>query len=246
MTLNRPEVRNAMNGTMWEELRSAVLGFERDPGVRVVILTGSGSIFSSGGDLKFQSEQRNSTRAERITEAKKLADLLRDMDVLCKPLIVKVNGPAYAGSLSLIAAGDIAVGIDTAKFAITEARIGMVPAMISTYVARRIGITNARRIFLTGRVFSADEAVRFGLLSSTASPADLDAAVETEVDMVLRCGPKALATTKRLLDYVTTHQHMDNYIYTIERAADTWESEEGQEGIASFFEKRNADWYQPK
>ena len=242
VTLARPEVRNAMNGTMWEELRTAFGEIERDPAVRVVVLTGDGDTFCSGGDLRYQGSQHGTDRPQRVTEARKLAHLLREMDTLSKPLIAKVNGSCFAGGTALIAVSDVAIGTTAGRFAITEARLGMVPGMISPYVARRLGISHARRLFLTARLFSAAEGVEFGLLHRSVEPAALDAAVEEEVSLVLQCGPGALATIKELLAYVSTHSQADNFIYSVDRVADMWDSAEAREGVASFLEKRKPAW----
>src|ERR1700737_3210709 len=134
LTLSRPDVHNAMNGQMYDEAREAVRRCDTDRGVRVVILSGQGSSFCSGGDLKYQQQQAARPQGERVQEASKLALWLRELDTLSKPLIGKVNGSAYAGGLGLVSVCDIAIGVDTAQFAITEARLGLLPGMVSPYV----------------------------------------------------------------------------------------------------------------
>ncbi len=213
---------------MWEELRAAFADIEADPSVRVVVLTGEGKNFCSGGDLRYQSSQRGTSRDERLAEASKLAHLLRDMDVLSKPLIARVNGSAFAGGTSFIAVADVAIGTTAGTFAITEPRLGLVPAMIAPYVARRVGISNARRLILTARPFSGIEAVQYGLLHAAVPPEQLDSAIEEELALVLA--------------YVSTNQQPDNFAYTVEGAADMWDSPEAKEGVASFLEKRKPSW----
>ena len=242
VTLARPEVRNAMNGTMWLELRSAFGEIAADRSVRVAVLTGEGTTFCSGGDLRYQGSQQGADRADRVAEAHKLAHLLQELDVLPQPLIARINGSAFAGATSLISVADVAIGTTAAQFAITEGRIGMVPGMISPYLTRRMGISNARRLFLTARKFSGIEAVEYGLLHRAVPPEALDAAVEEEVGLVLSCAPAALATIKKLLAYVSTHQQADNFNYTVDRVADMWDSPEAKEGIASFLEERKPSW----
>jgi methylglutaconyl-CoA hydratase len=242
LTLARPEVHNAMNGVMYDEAREAIRRCEMDPGIRALILTGKGNSFCSGGDLKYQGAQAARPQSERIREASKLALWLREIDTLSKPVVGRINGPAYAGGLGLIAVCDIAIGVETAAFAITEARLGLLPGMISPYVVRRIGVPAARRLFLTGRSITAGEAVAINLLAE-AVPADaLDAAVEIEVEMILKCAPGALAASKRLIDYVATHHAADNMVYTVDRVAEMWAWEEAEEGIRSFVEKRKPSW----
>jgi methylglutaconyl-CoA hydratase len=242
LCLARPEVHNAMNGAMYDEARGVVRICEEDPAIRVLVLTGSGSSFCSGGDLKYQQEQAARPQSDRIKEASKLAYWLRELDTLSKPVIGRINGPAYAGGLGLISVCDLAIGSDDAQFAITEARLGLLPGMISPYVVRRIGEPAARRFFLTGRRFSAQEAVTVGLLTACTEKGKLDAAVQEEVDMVLKCAPGSLAANKRLIEYVSTHHASDDLTYTVDRVAEMWAWDEAAEGIQSFIEKRKPRW----
>lgn len=242
LTLNRPELHNAMNGLMWEEGRDAVRRLDQDPAVRAVVLTGEGKSFCSGGDLKYQRSQRDASRATKISEASKLALWLRDMDLLAKPLIGRIQGPAYAGGLGLVSVCDITIGLSSAVFSITEARLGLIPAMISPYVMRRMGVAKARRFFLNARSFDATEAVAIGLLDRAVAAHDLDAAVQEEIDLVLQCAPGAVGKIKRLIDFVNRHEFDDNCAYTVERIADMWDDTEATEGLASFAEKRKPTW----
>lgn len=242
LTLNRPDVHNAMNSLMWDEGIDAVRRLERDDAVRAVVLTGAGASFCAGGDLKYQLAQRGASRTVKLSEAGKLAQWLRELDVLGKPLIGRIQGPAYAGGLGLISVCDIAIGLETSRFSITEARLGLIPAMISPYVIRRLGTAKARRYFLNGRSFDAAEAVSFGLLDRAVAPDALDAAVEEEVALALQCAPGAVRTIKQLVDYVSRHAFEDNFNYTVERIADMWEAPEAIEGLTSFAEKRKPSW----
>lgn len=242
LTLARSEVHNAMNSLMWDEGRAATLAFAADPVVRAVVLSGEGPSFCSGGDLKYQLAQRDGTREKKVAEARKLAQWLRDLDTMPKPLIGRINGPAYAGGLGLISVCDIAIGLDSSPFSITEARLGLIPAMISPYVMRRVGVAKARRLFLNGKRFTAQEAMQYGLLDRIVPAAELDAAVEEEIALVLQCAPGAVATIKRLIDYVAAHAFADNFMYTVDRIADMWDDAEAQEGLTSFVEKRKPSW----
>lgn len=246
LTLNRPELHNAMNSLMWDEGLDAINALDADASVRVVVLTGEGKSFCSGGDLKYQLAQKDGSRKKKVIEAKKLASWLIAMDRLSKPLIGKINGPAYAGGLGLISVCDIAIGLETSVFSITEAKLGLIPAMISPYVLRRIGESKGRRYFLNGRTFSAEEAVRYGLLDRSVSKDDLDSAVEEEIDLCLQCAPGAIHTIKSLISYVSSHPLEDNFMYTVERIADMWDDEEAQEGLKSFVEKTKPSWRSAK
>lgn len=243
LTLARPEVRNAMNGKMYDEARDALARFDGDHDIRAVVLSGQGDVFCAGGDLKYQQSQASRPRVERIAEAKKLAYFLRELDTLSCLLVGRINGSAFAGGLGLISVCDIAFGLSDAEFAVTEARIGMVPGMISPYVVARIGATNARRLFLNARRFTGAEAVRYGLLTAAVTDTEaLDQAVDEEIDLALRCAPPAVATIKRLIRYVDSHDYEDNVVYTVDRVAEMWETEEAAEGMASFYEKRLPSW----
>lgn len=242
LTLNRPDVHNAMNSLMWDEGRDAVATFDKNADVRMVVLSGKGKSFCSGGDLKYQLAQRGADRSTKVAEAKKLAQWLRDLDVLNKPLIGKIQGPAYAGGLGLISVCDIAIGLESAVFAITEARLGLIPAMISPYVMRRLGVAKSRRYFLNGKSFDANEALALGLLDRIVAPEELDIAVEEEIQLVLDCAPGAVATIKRLIDYVSRSDFENKFMYTVDRIADMWDAAEAVEGLSSFVEKRQPSW----
>lgn len=242
LTLARPEVRNAMNGQMYDEARAVLRDWSADPAVRLLVLTNLGETFCAGGDLKYQQSQAGRPREERIAEAQKLALWLRELDSFRGLVIGKINGAAYAGGIGLVSTCDIAIGRTDATFAVTEARIGMLPGMISPYVVKRIGEANARRLFLNARPFSGTEAAGFGLLTAAVAPEDLDAAVEQEIDLALRCAPKAMAEIKKLIRYVDRHGLDDNFIYTVDRVADMWDWDDAAEGQKSFFEKRLPRW----
>ncbi|MGE0538057.1 MAG: crotonase/enoyl-CoA hydratase family protein [Pirellulales bacterium] len=242
LTLNRPEARNALSQEMIQELRQAVEQLAHDAIVRVVILSGAGDVFCAGGDLKGMQQQVQRTRAERVADATQLAQLLADLDQLPKPLIGRINGSAFGGGLGLISVCDLAIGVTAAKFALTEVRLGLIPATISPYVVARLGVPNSRRVMLTAHEMDAADAVRFGLLEAVVDPLALDAAVDREVADVLRCAPGAVARAKELIRFVSTHDTAENISYTAERLADAWESAEISEGIMAFFEKRKPHW----
>lgn len=242
LTLTRPEVRNAMNGKMYDEARSVIHTLDADPSVRVLVLTNVGDTFCAGGDFKYQQSQAGKPRDERVREAQKLALWLRELDTFSKLVVGRINGSAYAGGIGLVSTCDIALGVVDASFAVTEGRIGMIPGMISPYVVRRIGAVNARRLFLNAMPFNGREAESYGLLTKAVVTGELDTAVEREIDLALRCAPKAVAEIKRLIRYVDRHEFEDNFIYTIDRVADMWDWDDAAEGMRSFFEKRQPRW----
>ena len=244
VTLARPDSHNAMSIAMIRELGLAVTEIESNDSIRVAVLTGQGKSFCAGGDLKWMQNIAQQSRAERVAESSELADMLYRLNRLSKPLVARVNGAAYGGGLGLIACSDISIGVDSARFALAEVGLGLIPANIAPYVVRRIGEANARQTFFNGKRFDAQQALGMNLLSRVVAASELDAAVEEEVGFFLNCPPKAVAASKRLVAYVSTHDDHDNRIYTADRLADAWETDEGREGIRCFVEKQTPPWKQ--
>lgn len=242
LTLNRPEAHNAMSAAMLEELPAATAALERDESVRVVVLSGAGESFCAGGDLRWMQEVSKLDRAGRLASSGKIAALLAALDGLSKPLVGRINGQAYAGGIGLVAVCDVAIAARGARFGLTEARLGLVPANIGPYVLRRLGEARTREVFFTAKLFDADEACRIGLLSQVVEPAELDAAVEREVGFFLKCGPRAVAQSKALVRHMARHGAWTSIDYARERLADAWEGAESREGIAAFFAKRKPNW----
>lgn len=242
LRLNRPEAKNAMNGTMYDEARALVAQIDRDPTVRVLVLTGAGSAFCSGGDFKYQQSQAQRPEKERLAEASKLALWLGELDKLTKPVVGRINGPAYGGGLGLVSICDVAIAPSSVRFCLSEASLGLMPSMISPYVVAKMGLSNARSVFLNSRIFDAAEAKTFGLLHEIVAEEQLDEAVERQVQLFLRCAPGAIAATKKLVAHVDTHDERANFEYTVALVAQMWASEEAAEGIASFLEKRQPSW----
>lgn len=242
LLLNRPERHNAMNDELIREVTEAARLLDADPKVRCVVLTGAGESFCAGGDLKWMQGILNASRAERVADSARLATMLRTLNELSKPLIGRINGQAYGGGTGLIAVCDIAIVVESANMALTEVRLGLTPANISTFVVGKMGRANARRTFLNARPLTAAKAREVGLVDEVVADDQLDAAVEKEVGYVLQCGPGAIAATKKLIFFVDTHDTDTCLHYTANLLADTWESAEGQEGIHCFFNKETPSW----
>ena len=243
LTLNRPQVRNAMNGDMYDEARAVVAAVHADPDIRVLVLTGAGDAFCSGGDFQYQQSQRSRPHAERIAEASKLASWLRELDTLPKPVVGRINGPAYGGGVGLVSICDVVVCAADVRFCLSEVSLGLLPSMISPYVVRKIGVSNARCVFLNAAPFGAEEARSMRLVHEVVPREELDAATARQAARFLRCAPSAIAATKRLVDFVDRHGHEENFHYTVDRVAEMWSSEEAEEGIRSFHEKRRPAWF---
>lgn len=245
LCMNRPEVHNAFDAQMIQELTSALKDAGQDDKIRMVVITGAGSCFSAGADLNWMRSLVNASQDENEQDALRLAALMRSLNYLSKPTIARINGAAFGGGLGLIAACDITIAVDTARFGLTEARLGLVPAVISPYVLRRIGEVYARRYFLTAERFDSRQAYEIGLVQQTLAADQLDEAVENKIKQVLSGGPLAVTHCKQLIFKVAGHS-VDSQKATDELTAKLIASlrvsAEGQEGLAAFLEKRKPDW----
>ncbi|TKZ21730.1 crotonase/enoyl-CoA hydratase family protein [Shimia litoralis] len=242
LTLNRPEKHNAMSGKMLEELTSAALQLGQDDSVRVVILTGEGKSFCAGGDLGWMRAQRDMDPETRGKEARKLAEMLQALNTLPKPLIGRVQGNAFGGGVGMASVCDVAVGADHLTMGLTETRLGLIPATIGPYVLSRMGEAMARRVFMSARLFKAPEAVTLGLLARIVPSNDLDAAVEAEVLPYLSVAPGAVASAKALTRALGPKIDDEIIDMTIQALVSRWESDEAEEGIGAFFDKRKPSW----
>lgn len=241
--LNRPAVRNAMNDTVIAELTDAFERAGEDDEVRAIMLAGHGSAFCAGADLEWMKRARQYTPEENRADALKLARLLQAISTNPRPVVARVHGPAFAGGLGLAAACDITVASSEAKFCLSEVKLGLIPAMISPYVIRAMGEAMARRYFLTAEVFEAAEAYRIGLVQEICMPEELDGTVNAILGHLVLGGPAALGETKRLIRDVAGRPIDDALgAETAARIAAARASDEGQEGIAAFFEKRRPAW----
>ena len=243
VALNRPDVRNAFDEHLIADLTGALRRLETDPAVQIVVLTGNGSSFSSGGDLDWMGRMARYSDAENFADAMALAELLRILNELPKPTLARVNGPAFAGGLGLVCCCDIAVAAADAIFSVSEVRLGLVPATISPYVVAALGARAARRYFQTGERFSAAEAQRIGLVHEVAPADQLDRAVETLVAALLEGGSGAQARSKRLIAEVQDRPITEAMLTLTARAiAEARASAEAREGLAAFFAKRKPAW----
>jgi len=243
LTLNREAKHNSMNSQMMREILGACKELSDLESVRAVVLTGSGEkSFSAGADLGWMRENFERSREERMAESSMLADMLEALNGLDKITIARINGQAYAGGVGLICVCDIAISVKTARFALTETRLGLTPANISPYVIERLGMSNCRRILLNSHFFGAQEALSIGLIHKRVDPGELDQVVEAEIQSCLDCAPGAVATTKQLLWRVSAQSADENRKYTAELLAEVWETEEAQSGIRAFFDRKPPPW----
>ncbi len=240
--LNRPEKRNAMTDRMLSELIDMARRTSADPAIRAVILTGAGDFFCAGGDLSWMKQQIEADRATRMKQARVLADALQALNTMEKPLIGRINGSAFGGGLGLMSVCDVAIAPVTAQFGFTETRLGLIPATISPYVLARMGEGKARRVFMSARIFPAQEAVALDLLARAVHAEDLDAAIEAEVAPYLSVASGAVAASKRLARSLGPRIAPDVIEATIEALADTWETDEASHGIEAFLAKTPPRW----
>ena len=242
LTLARGDKHNVMSAQMIRELNHAATALGEDEATRVVILAGDGRSFCAGADLAWMREQFDADRNQRMAEARKLAAMLKALNELPKPLIGRIHGQAFGGGVGLISICDVAIAADTARFGLTETRLGIIPATISPYVLARMGEGNARRVFMSGRLFDATEAKDLGLIAKVVTPDQLDTAIEAETNPYLAAAPAAVAAAKSLTRRMGLAIDTALVDDTVTRLADAWETEEAREGIGAFFDKRKAGW----
>ena len=242
LTLNRPEVHNAFDETLIADLTAAFNAAAADDAVRAVVLRGNGKSFSAGADLNWMKRMAAFSEAENLADARKLAALLQAIDTCPKPVIARIHGNAFAGAIGLIACSDLAVAVAEAEFAVTEVRLGLIPAVISPYLIRAMGARQARRWFLTAERFSAEQALAMNLVNEVVSGEELDPCVEHWLDAIRKAGPKALAAAKRLVAAVDATPDATIIEDTAKRIAAVRAGAEGKEGVASFLEKRKPGW----
>ena len=242
LTLDRPEVHNAFDDALIAALTAAFAEAAGDDKVRAVVLRANGKSFSAGADLNWMKRMAAFSEAENLADAQRLAELLRLIDTCPKPVIVRVQGNAFAGAIGLIACGDLVAAVPEAEFAVTEVRLGLIPAVISPYLIRAMGARQARRWFLTAERFSAEQALAMNLVHEVVAADELDACVMHWLDAIQKAGPHALAAAKALVSAVDAVPSAAVIADTAQRIATIRAGVEGKEGVTSFLEKRKPDW----
>lgn len=241
--LNRPDRRNALNDALVAELSEAVSQAIADPAVRVLMLAGRGKVFCAGADLNKMDKPAEAPAAGTRPGIGGLGEVMRQLYECRKPTVARVHGPAFAGGMGLVSACDISIASAEAKFCLSEVKIGLIPAMISPYVIKRIGEAQARRFFLTAEVFGAADALRIGFVSALAEPDAFDAKVDEIVGQLLLGAPLAMGECKQLIHDVAGRPIDDALTDdTAARIQRMRGGAEAKEGIAAFFEKRKPNW----
>lgn len=243
LTINRPQVHNAFDDELIVRLLHTLEAVEADPGVRLLILRAEGKNFSAGADLNWMRRMADYSPEENLADAEQLARLMERLNHLNKPTIARVQGLAFGGGVGLVACCDMAVAADNAGFALSETRLGLIPAVISPYVIAAIGERAARRYMLTAERFDAAEAQRIGLVHEAVPEDVLDEALERLVSSLLLCGPNALSAAKSLIFAVSRKPTTDTVRRdTAERITRVRASDEGREGVSAFLQKRPPAW----
>jgi methylglutaconyl-CoA hydratase len=249
VALNRPKQHNAMTPTLIRDLTSTFHELGQDESVRVIILTGNGRSFCAGADLNYMRSAADFSFEDNLADGKAIFDLMAVVNDCPKPVVGRINGAAIGGGAGLTSCCDITVAVARAKFAFSEARLGIVPATISPFVLTKIGVGNGRELFLTGEVFSAEKAQQIGLIQHVAAEEmELDAMVTDRVTQLLQAAPGAQTVVKELIASVSGQPIAETRDYTADAIAQRRASAEGKEGMSSFLEKRKPGWqtnYQP-
>jgi methylglutaconyl-CoA hydratase len=242
VTLARPDVHNAFDAVMIGELRECFTALAADERARVVIMTGAGASFCAGADLAWMRASLEWSREENIADAEGLAGMFEAAWSLPKPLIGRINGAAMGGGVGLVACCDLAVAVDTARFGFSEVKLGLIPAVIAQYAVPKIGVSQARALFVSGERITAERAFEIGLIHAVVDAQGLDATVTTLANKLLSSGPAAVGAAKQLVDAAWALERDAARRYVVEAIAEARTSPEGQEGIRAFLEKRTPYW----
>lgn len=242
LTLNRPDVRNAFNEQLFDDLARWTERASLDSSLRVVVVDGAGPVFCAGADLAWMSRMAAFTREDNVRDATAAANVFAALNRLPVPLVGRVHGAALGGGAGLAAVCDVVVADDQAVFGFTEVKLGIIPAIIAPYVLAKIGESAARELFLTGARFGAERARQIGLVHAVVPADRLDETVTAFVRKFLSAGPGAIAAAKDLIARIAATPDSDLLRVTAEAIADRRASAEGQEGLHAFLDKRKPRW----
>ena len=242
LTMDRADKHNALSQALIDALTAAAAEIAARADIRVVVLTGAGVSFCAGGDLAWMQEQMRGDDDMRRRAATSIARMLGALNTLSQPVIGKVNGNALGGGVGMACVCDIAIAADHAKFGLTEVKLGLIPATIGPYVLARMGEAKARQVFMSGRVFGAEEAVRLGIIARAVAADELDDAIEAEIAPYLAAAPGAVAAAKRFARSLGPVIDESTVARSIDALIAQWRSDEANEGISAFFDRRKPRW----
>lgn len=238
VTLNRPQVKNAMNFKMVEELTRVFTELKHERSIRAIVLSGAEGTFCAGGDIKEMRDHQ----VPGTQNAANLDNMLRACNEAAQIVIAKVEGAALGGGLGLVCVSDIAIAAANTKFGLPEVRLGIAPAYISPYVLERVGMARSRELMLTGRRFDGTAAYEYGFLHQVCPPDKLDHCVDVELDEIRQAAPEAIEAIKRLIFTVYNQPYEATVAYRADLLNTLRSGEEGQEGLSAFTEKRPPKW----
>ena len=243
VTLNRPDIHNAFDEELIAQLKENFSNIAINPDVRLIVIAATGPTFCAGADLNWMKRMANHSYEKNMADGMALAEMLHAIASCPKPIIGKVQGPAYGGGVGIVSVCDIVIASEDAKFVFSEVTLGITPATISPYVVSAIGERQAHRYFLTAEIFDAWKALELGLVHQVVPPEKLIFAVDKLVDKMLRNSPAAMVAAKELIRNVAK-KPIDQKLLedTARRIADIRATAEGKEGIEAFLEKRKPSW----
>ena len=243
LNLNRPEIMNAFDDELIHQLNNIFLDLRNNKNIKALVVTGNGKGFSAGADLSWMRRMSDVSREENYNDSMKLAEMLNTLYNLPFPTIAAVNGAAYGGGVGFVTACDIAVANKYAKFCLSEARLGLIPSVISPYVVKAVGERNAKYLFFTSAPISSEEAVKIGMVNFSVENEELESTVEEIILKILQGGPEAIKSAKKLIYYVESKEINEKVMNeTAKRIANSRASSEGKEGISAFLNKRKPNW----
>lgn len=242
VSLARPEMHDAFDERMVEELAAAFRDLADDDSARVVLVRSKGKSFCAGADLNWMRRMADQSEAENREDAALLEEMFRTIATCPKPVVARVQGAAFGGGAGIVAACDLAIASTEAKLAFTEVRLGILPAVVSPHVLRKMPAGSAQALFLTGEIVSAQRCVELGLFHRVVPPMDLDGAVDAAIQNLLHGSPVAQAAVKRLVREIDGKSPGDAATFTTEAIAAARSSEDGREGMSAFLEKRKPKW----
>jgi len=241
--LNNPDKHNAFDDQMIGQLTEAFVAIADNSNVRVMVLGSEGKSFSAGADLEWMKRMASYSYDENLRDASALALMLKTLNEIPQPTIARIQGPAFGGAVGLVSCCDMAVAASAASFSLSEVKIGLVPATISPYVIAAIGQRAVRRYFVTAERFDAHRAMEIGLVNEVVDAEQLDQEIDRLIDALLANGPEAILAAKRLV-FDIAGKPIDQQLIdsTCETIAAIRVSEQGQEGLQAFLEKRKPHW----
>ncbi len=243
ITLNRPEKRNALNQDMVDALKDAFARAAANEAVKVVVLRSTGGAFCAGADLEYLKQLQQFTFEENLADSRNLMELYKQVYTLPKVVIAQVEGAALAGGSGLVTVCDFAFAVPEATFGYTEVRIGFIPAIVATFLLRKIGEGRAKELLLTGRLISADEAARLGMITRVVDKSVIEKEVESfAIQLITGASAQSLATTKRLIGEIQTRSLDDALELAVRENATARATEDCKRGIDSFLQKKELKW----